>query len=411
MAVLPLIRLLARGCPRLHWFSWCLGVLAAALLGIILVPGEYLPVQHDGLPTGWDRQCRDFYEATYNEHRESVQHLDWPHVTVKLYEHGWPQPYMVRALVWKATPSGAPYRKDSEPLVQVRSYFTHWGGSLYHGASWSHYDSWPFSADGWIVRPLWLAIDLAVAAGLVALVCAAAEWRIRSRRGLFRFGVADLLGAITLIGLGLGYYTYHARIQAIESQGNGRPLPPGFNSHHGVMASGQSYQGPVWLRKLAGNPYYLRTLHHVDVISIQFEEHWQEAYASLPEHPYLRQFQAGGGLPLAGIEHLKRCPHVTQLTLPPLMQKPQPRRRPASRAATLTANDLALLAPLHLAAITMSGDAIGAAQVEQVAAFPAIRSIELRDVSATADELAVVRTRHPQVAITVLPSFKVFLSP
>ncbi len=397
--------------PRLHWFSWCLGLLAAAILGVIVVPGEYHAVPHEGELTEWDRQCREFYQATYDEHHASVRDLDSPHITVKLYEHGWPRPYLVRALVWKQTPSGQPHRQDSEPLVQVPSYFRHWGGSMYHSASWSHYDSWPFSADGWLLRPGWLAIDLMLAAAIVALIAGLTEWRIRRRQGLFRFRMTDLLGAVTLIGLGLGYYTYHDRIQHIESQGSGRPLPPGFSSHHGVMGSSQNYHGPVWLRKLAGNAYYLRTLHHVDSVSIQFAEHWEEAYAVLPELPYLRQVGTGQGLPLAAIEYLERCPRLTELDLPRLDR--QPRRVPplAASVPILTADDLGLLAPLGLASIKLSGDAIGATEVEQVAAFPTIRSITLQDVAAAADELETIRARLPKVTITVRPSIKLFLSP
>ena len=398
--------------PRLHWFSWCLGLVAAAILAIIVVSGEFRPVQHEEALTDWDRQCQEFYQATHDEHYASVRGLvRFPHLSVRLHEHGWPQPFLVRALVWKKTPSGEPHRRDSEALVQVPSYFPHWGGSSYHHASWSDYDNWPFSADAWLLRPGWLAIDLVVAAGLVALVAGASEWRIRRRKGLFRFGLADLLGAVTLIGLGLGYYTYHARVQQVESQGNGRPLPPGFTSHHGVMTSGQSYRGPVWLRKLAGNMYYLRTLHHVNSVSIRFAEHWEEAYAALPEHPYLERVRARQGLPLAGIEYLERCPRLGELVLPKLER--QPRRVPplAASVPTLTAGDLGLLAPLGLVSIEMSGDAIGAAEVAEVAAFPTVRSIELEDVAVTADELDAIRARHPQVTITLRPSVKMFSSP
>lgn len=388
-----------------------MGLLTAAILGVIVVPGEYHAVHREGVLTDWQRQCRELHQATYDEHYASVRGQAWPHVTVKMYEHGWPRPYLVRALVWKQTPTGEQHRQDSEPLVQVRSYFTHWGGSSYHSASWSHYDSWPFSADAWMLRSRSLAIDLLVALALIALVAGATQWRIKSRKGLLRFGMADLLGAITLIGLGLGYYTHHDRVQQVESQGNGRPLPPGFTSHHGVMGSGQNYHGPVWLRKLAGNAYYLRTLHHVDSVSIGLAEHWEEAYAALPELPYLRQVGAGQGLPLAAIKHLQRCPRLEELDLPRLDRKPHYAPPLAASVPILTADDLKLLAPLGLASIEMSGDAIGAAEVEQVAAFLSMRSIALQDVAVTADELDAIRLRHPKVTITLRPSLKIFLSP
>jgi hypothetical protein len=176
---------------------------------------------------------------------------------VKIIEHGWPRPYLARALVYKQTLDGKTYRDNSTAKIRFLSPFLSWGGSTYHDVSWSDYDNWPLSADDWMLDVGALALDLAVVLLLIAVVGAAAQWRARRSPGWFRFHLVDLLAALTCIAVLLGIYTYHARLQKREAQAGTPPLPPSFLRHDGQMTASQEYIGPVWLRKLVGNAYFI----------------------------------------------------------------------------------------------------------------------------------------------------------
>lgn len=385
-----------------HWLTWGTATCMATVLVVIVVPGEYYDAIRSDEQTAWRDRCEELYRSTYESHRQSVAGTTWPHVTVHLYQHGWPWPFLARTLVRKQV-NGKAYRERSEPLVQVASYFRHWGGSVNHSASWSNYDNWPLTADSWHVRYIALVADLAVAVGLLTLVGGSVQWRQRRRGRVLSFGLSDLLAMVTVLGLALGYYAWHTQVQRIEGHGLSRPLPPAFVTHNRGMTSGQDYHGPVWLRKLVGNAYFLPWLHHVENVSIGPGERMLEAYETLPRLPYLRSVGVGRTLPLAALAPLARCPRLSELELPHLSPAPPP--------GEFGLRDLPRLEPLRLTSLKLFGESLEARHLRQVAKFTTLRRLTLQDVSATPDEIAQIRQEHPQLEIVVKPSFKMFLSP
>lgn len=392
------------GLPRCHWFTWCLTLLVALALVLIVVPGEWInPLPRDS-PTEWEQRCQDLYAATCERHQPTVPDLAHGlNFSVYAFEHGWPRPFLARALVLKLTADGGQYRVRSTHLIRYLSPFGYWGGSLYLGVSWSNYDNWPFSADDWIWNPWALAIDIAAALLMLGLVAGATERWVRSRSGLLRYRLADLFAVVTLIGIAAGVYAYHARLRRVEAQG-GTPQPaPAFAAHDGELSLGQRYTGPIWLRKLTGSEHLLPLFHHVYDVSIGLGDHWGDIYAELPNLTYLESVRVRNGLPLAALEQLERCGQLKELELPPLDRWAYSvvnRRTPL-----LGVRDLPKLERLHLTKIALQGESIQVAQLEQVASFRTLKIISLRNVSATTEEIEAIRATHPQVKIVVVHDF------
>lgn len=75
------------------------------------------------------------------------------------------------------------------------------------------------------------------------------------------------------------------------------------------------------------------------------------------------------------------------------------------RTPLLGVRDLPKLERLHLTKIALRGESIQAAHLEQVASFRTLKTISLRNVSATADEIEAIRAKHPEVKIVVERDF------
>ena len=194
-----------------------------------------------------------------------------------------------------------------------------------------------------------------------------------------------------------------ARLRRVEAQG-GTPQPaPGFAAHDGDLMLGQRYTGPIWLRKLTGNEHLLPLFHHVYDVSIGLGDHWRDIYAELPNLTYLESVHVRNGLPLAALEQLERCGQLKELELPPLDRWSY--AVVSRRTPLLGVRDLPKLERLHLAKIALQGESIQAAQLEQVASFRTLKTISLRNVSATSDEIESIRAKHPQVKIVAEHDF------
>lgn len=399
---------LRAGLPRCHWLTWCMTFLVALAIVLIVVPGDHVDWRFREAATPWERRSKGLRAATLERHEPTMRNLPRPgNLFVWVFEHGWPRPFLARALVQKPTADGGEYRVRSTHWIRYLSPFRSWGGSLYLGISWSNYDNWPFSADDWIFDPRGLAIDIATALLVVALVAGATERWIRTRGGLLRYRLADLFAVVTVIGVATGVYAYHARIRRVEAQGGAPQLAPSFTAHDGYLTLGQRYTGPVWLRKLAGSEYLLPLFHHVDDVSIGLNDRWRDVYAALPTLPYLESVRVRDGLPLAALERLEGCGQLKEIELPPL-DRPDI-AVPSTSLPLFGVRDLPRLERLHLAKIGFQGKNIKASHLEQVASFPAVKIVSLRNVSTTPDEaeLEAIRAKHPGVEIVVRRDFVV----
>lgn len=398
-------RLLA-GLPRCHWLTWSLTLLVALALVLIVVPGDWISPLPSDSPTRWERRCQDLYAATREQHKPAEGNLaQGLNFAVYAFQHGWPRPFLARALVLKLTADGGQYRVRSTHLIRYLSPFRSWGGSLYLGVSWSNYDNWPFSADDWIWDPWALAIDVAAALLIVGLVAGATERWIRTRGGILRYRLLDLFAVIAVVAVVTAVCTYHARLRRVEAQGGAPQLTPAFVAHDGDLTLGQRYTGPAWLRKLAGTEYLLPLFHHVYDVSIGLSDRWRDLYAQLPTLPYLESVRVRDGLPLAALEQLECCGQLTELELPAL--DPSAVAVPSTSLPLFGVQDLPRLERLHLTRIGLQGESIQASHLEQVASFPTVKTISLFRVSTTAEETEAIRARHPRVKIIVQSDFGV----
>lgn len=402
--VRPFSRLLSRW-RRCHWLAWTTMLLTALAAAVVVVPGENVTMSRE-CTTEWKERCKQLYLSTRDSHERSIRDLDaaFAHVTVHVIEHGWPRPFLARALVWKKDSSGRPHRARSTALIRFKSTFRYWGGPSYFDVSWSNYDNWPLSADEWILQPWALAVDVMVAFLIVGLVGGAAEWWIRSRGRVFRYHMRDLFAAVAFLCVLLGVYAYHARTRLVEAQGGTPPLPPGFDSHDGNLTSSQRYFGPVWLRKLAGNAYLLPLFHHVYHVSVRHGEKRLDAYRELSALPYLECVRVRDALPLEAVKELARCRRLKELRL--WLDDKARAKAPSANVRLLGVEDLARLERLQLVKLELSGDVFLASHVEQVASFPAARKISLRRISATPEEIDAIRAKHPSVDIVVQPDWR-----
>jgi hypothetical protein len=386
-----------------HWLSWSTMFVVLTALVLIVVPGERSNARFGAGATPWEQRCTQLYLSTFESHANNYHSTSISSgVTVSVFEHGWPRPFLARALVDKEKPAGRPYRVRSTPLFQIESWFQAWGGSKYIPVSWSDYDHWPCSADGWIFDPWGLLFAMSIALVIVILVGATTQWWINGRTGRFSFHLRDLLGAIIVVGVLLGIYAHHTRIRRAEGLATTPLRPPGFYVRGHQMTAGQGYCGPVWLRKLAGSEYFPQLLHHINSATLQSNDTWRECYGELPKYPYLESVNIMVPLPIEALEQLQRCHSLKHLRMP-LFSSDWNTPAPQPPAPTLGVEDLEMLGRLRLESIELSGDQILAQHVEQVARLPTITRISLRGTSAKTEEIEAIRRKHPTVTIVIEP--------
>src|SRR5687768_7777000 len=93
-----------------HWLTWSVALPTALALVLIVAPGEYVDALRRQCTTEWEEECKEFYVSTHDRHQQPVRNGIQPDVTVRVFEHGWPRPFLARALVLKQDPSGRPHR-------------------------------------------------------------------------------------------------------------------------------------------------------------------------------------------------------------------------------------------------------------------------------------------------------------
>jgi hypothetical protein len=384
--------------------------LVAVALVLIVVPGEYRETQFAAAESEWQRQCKDLSLATYETHMaEAKRNGDPPHVTVQVFEHGWPMPFLARSLVVRQLKSGELYREKSTPLIRFKSRFAHWGGSLYHHVSWSDSRNWPLSADDWTLRPLPLMLNIVASLLIVGACGGLAEWRIRTGR-LFRFRLAELLALVSFVGLLLGIYAYHTNLQRHEAAGAKPPQPPAFLTHNGNLTSMQKYVGPVWLRKLVGQEYLLPFFHHVYAVSVNSNKDWEASFDHLTTLPYLESVQMARPMPRDALARLQSCRTLKKLSLALPSSKELASGAAADEVDELfTVDHLPMLGRLSLNSVTLSGGGVRAEHVEAVASLPGMQKVSLRGVMATPQEIEAIRERHQNVTIEVQLDLRRFL--
>ncbi|MGH7137808.1 MAG: hypothetical protein ACREHD_18825, partial [Pirellulales bacterium] len=118
--------------PHCHWLTWCMTLLVALAIVLIVVPGDHVDWRFREAATPWERRSKGLHAATLERHEPTMRNLSRPgNLFVWAFEHGWPRPFLARALVQKPTADGGEYRVRSTHLIRYVSPFRSWGGSLY----------------------------------------------------------------------------------------------------------------------------------------------------------------------------------------------------------------------------------------------------------------------------------------
>ncbi|WP_146115638.1 MULTISPECIES: hypothetical protein [Pirellulaceae] len=394
---------------RLHWATWTVLSFTLLALLLIVVPGEYQAEGSIFPVTDWEQTCYQLcIDARAKRQRAAEKEPDSPgfymYTHTAAFSHGWPRPFLVRALVYD-------YRRSkSKPWLGKKSSFASWGGSLHHNVSWSNYDNWPLSTDGWLLRPWSLLLDVLVATLVLITAGGLVQWRIESNGGLLRFKLTDMLAIVTLIGIGLGTFLYHDTLRLREAF-DGKPIAaPAFRSPDGGITYGQSYQGPNWLRKLTGNQYFLPLLHHVDRATVTVDDGWRDNFNRLREYPYLKTLTTRFGLPVDAIPLLQDCPRLEEIHLG-MYELDTPLLVPGTKDRALQPDDFSQLKALRLKRVTVSGVFVQKKHLALLAALPTIRHIQFQSTSATEKQIEELREEFPQVDFHELPDIRMFLSP
>ncbi|PQO32963.1 hypothetical protein [Blastopirellula marina] len=372
----------------LHWVTWVvMGMFALALM-LIVVPGDlYYRSSLDRSQSWWD-VCRGLQENTVATPPISTSAINRPLTYIVVYEHGWPFPYLARAIVEQD--SGTP------PIATWHEHI-----------SWCHQVNWPFGAEASVFRWWAFLLDLLLATTIVATAGGLTEWRIRSRRGFFRFGLLDLFVGVAFLSFPLGYYAYHSRLHEFEEQAHQPPAennlaPVGLydSSRDGSFSTRHGYTGPAWLEKLCGGTDHLQFLEHRYFANIWADESWRQTFDTLERFPYLSTIGFQDPMPLGAAERLARFPRLKRLILPVM----QP-----DSAPTIKGTDEPVFGPEHLAQLrnlrinwlVLRGSAIQAKHVAAAAALPEVRRILLLSTAVTTEDLHTLQQRFPQVEIEI----------
>lgn len=380
---------------RLHKATWCAMLLMAVPLVLIIVPGEWFFDSPREDSANWINTC--FALESETDQRLGIMRQAFllppnKRQHVRTYEHGWPHVYLARVQVEKLTPPAS-----------------NWPETLNY-ISWCHYNSWPLGAERWLFYPWALMFDLCVAATLIGGAGGLVEWRIYRRGKLWKFNLADLLVGLTIVGVVLGYVTYHWRVSQREDQLMYQEffLPP----NHSVIGSYlpseprplQRYCGPVWLRCLLGGDTYLEIFRHNTQATVRLNDNWRAMYGLLPTFPYLQTLDIRDGLPLEALEQIRNCPRLKTVLLPRLRLID-----PAIIAGTddplFRVEHLSKLRDLALKRIGLRGEAIEAKDVEIVATFPGIEQVTIFDSSVSYEQQQELNQRYPDVVIMFVESY------
>jgi len=361
---------------RLHWATWCAMLLTAVPLVLIMVPGERIETR-DSPATSWEKSLQGLtYTALNSRSPSDFASTPLPifDVEVELLEHGWPCAYLGRGVI------------QDTPLITDG-----WMAKTYEHIGWFYADSWPFFADARTFRWWALAIDLAVGVLILGMVGTVIEWRIRSGTRKWRFRILDAILITTVLALFLAPFAYHAHIQRLE----GSSMLLAFRED-GILAK-VDYNGPVWLRKLVGNKFFLPSMLHIEAIQIDPSDDWRKEFAQLEKCPYLTEVTVEHWLPLGAIPILKQNRNLKHLGLPDLAVADLLREEQGDLHEPFQAEHIERLEPLELTSISLSGPGYQTAHVRQIAEYPAIQSIWLSNTLVSRDELELLRRDFPDV--------------
>lgn len=360
-------------------------LMTAVPLVLIMVPGEWVFTSQQKTDQAWFDACRKLREETEQQLETMENNFGIVSRYVSVYEHGWPSAYMSRACVKEDLPDPPGWPKAMDNIF------------------WCHTESWPFASANWIFRPWAFLLDLSLALALIGGVGGLTQWRICRRGGLLKFNLTDLWVALAILGIGLGYCSYHCRIYD-------RELRPPRENHSGApltlwgeesLGTLQGYAGPVWLWKLCGGGDRLGVFWHNSSARILPDKDWRANYNQLPTFPYLVNIDIDEAMPLDAVKQLKECSRIQRLVLPPF-EPDDPTVVEGTSDPLFRPEHLSRLRDMNVRFIVLRGSSIEAKHVEMVAEFSGIETISLLYTSVTENEEVSLQKHYPDVKIEIV---------
>lgn len=252
---------------------------------------------------------------------------------VEEYLHGWPTPWLRRAVGYSdyrsasTSPSKWPVVSNACGATSIDPPWRING----HRISWSAPQAWPLAGNAWRFDVVGLLLNLLVASLVVTLPMAAIEFWLRRRGGLWRFRMIDLIVGFTLVAAGFGFWRWDQAMLQRERE-ICRKAYGTSKSDDLLMRVHFSYVGPDWLARLAGNPCVipvlqrgchlwasdltdprlnLEALHSLEhLTSATFEVYFlrspSKALATLQELPHLQSLYID--TPRMGLSHFTEDP-------------------------------------------------------------------------------------------------------
>lgn len=387
---------------RCHPATYIVTALVGIALVLIIIPGDQRHAPYRQPFDWWEQQCVDTTKEVDKQIRAD-QDDESPKIieSIQLYEHGWPRPWLVRGIRIEMF---SPY-KYSTPLITSGKKLPAFLGPSYLAdyVSWSNYANWPLASEAWRIHPWHFVLDFLLAfvvAGSVGLVT---EWWLRSRGGLLRFRIVDLLGAITVCALLLGWWAYHERMTEVE-----REVEEHFTS--GAHASTRNwgwkqYAGPEWLRKLVGDDAYLPFLHHNKYARWWPDgEEWRSDIEQFVRLPRLEHVSLTLPVPQHFMHRLRECPRLQQLkihVMPAGQDKVYAGLDLESDSDFVSVRNLDAFGKLEVKEVTLDVWNALCGDVERLLAATTLTRLHLDGVAITPEELSALRQRFPQTAISV----------
>ncbi|TWT85442.1 hypothetical protein Pla123a_02490 [Posidoniimonas polymericola] len=403
---------------RRHWATWVAVALTTITMVLISIPSYPSDTTNrvgaQGNPAnGWERVCQRVYDATSRDieddrlRAEQVDPSEAPWAAYEdlpgfqvpaLQQHGWPLPSVVRSTRVSAFAMISSVKMP--PVLTIGHAFTTCNGVPMHYVRWSNYHTWPLTGDRWGVHPGNLLVDLVTFALVVGGVGAVVEWWLRSRGGLFRFRLIDVLAAFTICAVALAWHHQHAELRDQEAR-----LEADLNQGAALnrFSVYRTYTGPEWLQRLAGHPDYVPLLNHVTTAVLSSSEDWQGELNRLAELPYIEELRLASPLPKAAVAQLSRFGRLKTLNY--RMYSPpgdalQQWLDAAADPDLIGPTDLAALAPLPLEELSISGHAIVMEDLERaLAAIPSLKRLVIVEASITRGEYEQLCQRFPAVEI------------
>lgn len=380
---------------RLHPITWCVMLVVAVAMVLIVVPGKQTWSQFEEDETWVGGQSSVVYEATERRYSSASRLGHWDSDT-SVYVHGWPKPYLVRSL---STQAGSSTGTKSTLLIEFDNGYSSCAGPLNGSVFWSNYDNWPLRGVEWRFHYSNTIIYLGVFVVVASLVAAATEWWIRSRGGFFRFRIYDVLAVLTVVSLLLGWCRHHVNAKQIEEQVEDYFYES--NPFSCPLYVQERYVGPGWLVRLIGHEDLLPFLHHVESGNLQARESWREDLQQVARLSYLQELSLPQHLPIEGLDCLEQMPRLRKLRVCDNRHGYFPFSDELAGAhSLLTAEHFGELERLDLEELELSGEFVLIEDVERVAAFPSLRRLHLINVAASLGEIQKLRARFPTLEIT-----------